>query len=47
MKRWIRIIGLCALVIGCGAGCKSLSDAESIEIDTMFIDFEWKGKPNK
>ena len=47
MKRWITIIGLSALVIACGAGCKSLESAESVEIDTMFIDFEWKGKPNK
>jgi len=47
MKRWITIIGLCALVIVGGAGCKSLGEAESIEVDTMFIDFEWKGKTNK
>ena len=44
IKRLLKIIGLSAFVILCGAGCKSLENAKSIEIDTMFIDFEWQGK---
>jgi len=38
------IVGISALVIWIGAGCKSLPG--KLEIDTPFIDIEYEGKAN-
>ena len=42
MKRLLTIIGIAAVVIWIGAGCKSLPG--NLEIDTPFIDIEYEGK---
>ena len=41
MKRFLAIIGISALVIWIGAGCKSLPG--KLEIDTPFFDIEYDG----
>jgi hypothetical protein len=38
------IVGISAVVIWVGAGCKSLPG--NLEIDTPFIDIEYEGKPD-
>jgi len=42
MSRWLTIIGLSALAIMAGAGCKSLPG--NLEIDTPFFDIEYTGE---
>ena len=45
MKRTVAIIGIAAVVIWVGAGCKSLPG--SLEIDTPFFDIEYQGKASE
>ena len=41
MKRTLAIIGIAAVVIWVGAGCKSMSG--DLEIDTPFFDISYEG----
>ena len=45
MKRTLAIIGIAAVVIWVGAGCKSLPG--SLEIATPFFDIEYQGKASE